>query len=303
MINLTIGAEWPVSRAHFSENGMLSSYRTGSVPRLTVGVRAWLTFLVSLSAREFQGQPDEEAIMKILALSSNDMDYVPSVIGGVSGIEVETLSTRDAPFPHTPHHRLGYAQHHVDLVKNHPLDDVDAIFLDTFGDYGVDAVRSVTGLPVFGAGESSLLVAHSLAPRFAIVTVWPESMRYIYAERLQATRTENACAGILHVTKSNESPDIIYEETRAREGRMRDLVLSAARQAVSDLDVDAVIFGCTCMTGMYDYIREAVPVPVLCAARTGLGFMLGAAACGWRQSSRMVPHDGMLPQEVCVAAR
>jgi allantoin racemase len=241
--------------------------------------------------------------MKILALSSNDMEYVPSVVGGLPGVEVETLSTSAAPFPATPHNRLEYAQHHVDLVRNHPLDDVDAIFLDTFGDYGVDAVRSVTGLPVFGAGESSLMIAHAMAPRFAIVTVWPESLRYIYAERLQATRTEGGCAGIIHVSKLQESPEAIYADTRDRHGQMRDKVLAAARQAVSDLDVDAVIFGCTCMSGMHEYVQAAVPVPVICAARTGLGFMLGAAACGWRQSSRMVPNDATMAQGGCVVGR
>jgi len=228
--------------------------------------------------------------MKILALSASDMEHASSVVTGLSSLEIEKLSTREGPFPGTPHHRLTMAQHHLDLVKNHDLSDVKAIYLDTFGDYGLDAVRSYSGLPVIGAGESSLVVARALAPRFLIVTVWPESMRFIYTERLQSTRTGDACAGVIHVKRQEQSPSAILKETRAPQGQLKSEVLIAARKAIRDMDVDAIVLGCTCMAGMHQDISQALPVPVICPSRTGLGFALGAAVCGWRQSDRLTPR-------------
>ncbi len=213
--------------------------------------------------------------MKILTLSTQEMSHKSAVLNRLPDVEIEVLSTKGCPFPDTPHNRLLAAQHHVALAQAHPLSGVDAIFLDTFGDYGCDAIRSLTGLPVFGAGESALTVARARAPRFAIITVWPASMRFIYSERLRTCRAEDSCTGIIHVpdTPNNSVPLV-------------EKVSSAAQESIHNLNAEAIVLGCTCMAGMFEQLSLALPVPVICPARTGMAFTIAAAACDWRTSTQ-----------------
>jgi len=228
--------------------------------------------------------------MKILTLTTQDMSHKSAVLSRLPDVEVEVLSTKGGPFPNTPHNRLLTAQHHVALIQAHPLSDVDAIFLDTFGDYGCDAIRSLTGLPVFGAGESTLTVARALAPRFPIITIWPASMRFIYSERLRASRAEDSCSGIIHVpeTPGNSEPLV-------------DRVCSAAQESIHNLDAEAIVLGCTCMAGMFDKLSLALPVPVICPTRTGMAFTIAAAACDWRTSTQF-QQESDLKNVACVSS-
>lgn len=220
--------------------------------------------------------------MKILILTTQDMSHKAAVLSHLPDVEVEVLSSKGGYFPDTAHKRLLTAQHHVALVQAHPLNDVDAIFLDTFGDYGCDAIRSLTGLPVFGAGESTLTVARALAPRFVIITVWPASMRFIYSERLRASRAEDSCTGIMHVPETPDNSEPLV-----------DRVYSAAMKSIQNLDAEAIVLGCTCMAGMFDKLSLALPVPVICPTRTGLAFTIAAAASNWRTSTQLLQESDL----------
>ncbi len=213
--------------------------------------------------------------MKILTLTAQDMSHRSAVLSRLPDVDIEVLSSKGGTFPDTPRNRQLAAQHHTELVQNHSLRDVDAIFLDTFGDYGCDAIRSMTGLPVFGAGESTLTVARTLAPRFAIITIWPASMRFIYSERLRSSRAEDNCTGIIHVPQTPDQSVPPVERVR-----------SAAQDCIHNLAAEAIVLGCTCMAGMFEQLSQTLPVPVICPARTGLAFTIAAAAGGWRTSTQ-----------------
>ncbi|MFT4172844.1 MAG: aspartate/glutamate racemase family protein [Rhodocyclaceae bacterium] len=50
----------------------------------------------------------------------------------------------------------------------------DAVIVAAFGDPGLEALRLVVDMPVFGIGESAMLAAHALALPYSVLTVTPK---------------------------------------------------------------------------------------------------------------------------------
>lgn len=151
---------------------------------------------------------------------------------------------------------------------------VDGIFIDTFADYGIDRIRAITGAPVIGAGEASIRHAARTHDRYSVVTVWPTSMAYIYADRLRHEGGE-ACAGVHHLADEDELDRVGTDAgVKARMGRGEDEVVDQlaqlCRRALDGDRSEAVLLGCTCMSPVADRLTELVGAPVLDPSRIGL---------------------------------
>jgi len=101
-----------------------------------------------------------------------------------TGFAPALLETRLSVFPMTPFDRGLTALAYVDCAIEAEKAGYDAVFINTFGDYGIDEIRSATGMVVIGAGEASMALAANLGRRFSIVTIWPPRLNFIYQERL-----------------------------------------------------------------------------------------------------------------------
>ena len=170
------------------------------------------------------------------------------------------------------------------------------LLLNTFGDYGIDALRSALSIPVVGAGEAALAVARTLGRRFAIVTIWPRSLGFIYDERLRACDADGACAGVIHVLDEKEMAPVLAGGGDDAVSRMRDgqadtvdRVVAAAERAVRDLGAEVVVLGCTCMAPIGGRVAAELSVPVVEPLSTAYKYLELLVGLGLSQSRAAYP--------------
>ncbi len=202
------------------------------------------------------------------------------------GIELVAWPLPLPGFPYTPYDRVLVDAGHAAAAAEALASGVDAIYVDTFGDYAIAAMRSLGDRPVIGAGEATLHVATLVARRFSIVTVWPESMRFIYEDRLAATSLGAHCASIRYL---GEAPAVMGRLERA-EADVTARIIAACRAAVAEDGADAIALGCSCMAQVHAAVAAAVDAPVLCCSRTGLAMAVAAVLGGWSSSRIAYPR-------------
>jgi allantoin racemase len=201
---------------------------------------------------------------------------------------------RLSAFARTPYERLVVDVGYVDAAQNAaPL--ADAIFINSFADYGIDAMRAVLDIPVVGAGEAALLEAARQAGRFAIVTVWPETMRFLYDERLRALGLTERCVSIVHVSPESElaklgGDDSVMERMHRHEPTVLEQLREACGRAVARDGAECIVLGCTCMAPIGPALAAACAFPVLESSRIGLDACIAAA--GARSGRRPPRSDG-----------
>jgi allantoin racemase len=191
---------------------------------------------------------------------------------------------RLSAFARTPYERLIVDVGYVDAAqKAAPL--ADAIFINSFADYGIDAMRAVLDIPVVGAGEAALTEAARQSQRFAIVTVWPDSMGFLYHERLRALGLTERCVSIVHLSPESElrklgSDDSVMERMHRHEPSMLDQLLDACNRAVAVNGAECIVLGCTCMAPIGPALAAACAFLVLESSRVGLAASIAAASTG-----------------------
>jgi Asp/Glu/hydantoin racemase len=212
--------------------------------------------------------------MKVLAMVNSDGKSRP-VVQDPPGIRTELVELRRRVFARNPARRVLTDLLTADAAATALRDGADGVFIDSFADYGIEAIRALTDRPVVGAGEAALRHAASALDSFAIVTVWPESLGFLYDERLRAVpEAARACTGVRHVFPEDEL-DLVGSSTSVRARMVRhehDVVadlLDACRQAVAETGAAGVLLGCTCMAPVADELAAQCDFPVLDPARLG----------------------------------
>jgi len=143
----------------------------------------------------------------------------------------------------------------------------DAIFVNAVPDYGVPLLRASLSIPVFGAGESSMLVARTLGERFSFVTTWPASTRPLYDRLLAQTGMESYCASVVYTLSdeeaSGEHRSATYAALESSEESLLDRLERSCRRAFDEDGADTVILGCTCMHPVAEELARRLDRPVL----------------------------------------
>ncbi len=197
------------------------------------------------------------------------------------------MPIRLSAFARSAYERLVVDVGYVDAAQR-AAPNASAILINSFADYGIDAMRAALAVPIIGAGEATLLAAARLAQRFAIVTVWPESMRFLYTERLRALELADRCTSILHVSPEAElsrlgSADGVMERMHRRETSVLEQLRAACKLAIERDGADCIVLGCTCMAPVGPELAASCSRPVLESSRIGYAASIAAA----RQ-----PHNG-----------
>jgi len=194
------------------------------------------------------------------------------------GMHWRLENTRIGGFPYTPLDALMTEAGHVDAVLRLCDSDTEAVLVDTFGEYGLEAMRSSVDVPVVGAAESGLAEARSHGDRFAIVTVWPESLDWLYRRQLLRHEASARCIGIRYLggTQATEKTPV---ETLGAMQRGEPHWLERIRNAMRELEAQgasSIVLGCTCMSPIWPQLQDATGIPVICAARAGARGVLTA---------------------------
>jgi allantoin racemase len=215
-----------------------------------------------------------------------------------AGFRPELVETRFGAFPDTPYDRGLAVLGHVDAGIQAERDGYRALFLNTFGDYGVAELRSALGIPVVGAGEAAMALAATLGRRFAIVSIWPRAMNFIYDERIAATGMGPRCAGIRNVMDDGEmervkrgDPDDPVTTMRRGSAAIVDRVVAAAEAAIRD-GADTIVLGCTCMAPIGARVAARVKAPVVESMTAGYKMTEMMVSLGLAQSAVAFPRAG-----------
>lgn len=191
----------------------------------------------------------------------------PELAALLPDIELVAYPSRVPVFPHTPLEQAMQALGHAEAALTAAEQGCAAVVVDSVGDYGLPAMRAMLAIPAIGSGEAGLAeVAHG-GRRFGIVTVWPASMNFILAERLQAGGCAHTCVGIVNVGEDIDTETLAGPDgylAQVREGRAS--VIASVLTGVAELSAkgaEAVLLGCTCMSGMADTIAAAAAVPIV----------------------------------------
>ena len=194
---------------------------------------------------------------------------------------------------------LGYLDCAIEAEKN----GYDAVFINTFGDYGIDEMKSALSIPVVGAGEATMSLACNLGRRFSIVTIWPPSRNHIYHERLRNCGMEQRCVSVRNVLSNAEAAglsdgDEAVIQMRAGDSTILTRIIESVDNAIRQDGADTVLLGCTCMAPIGPVVADQCPVPVLEAMRTGYKITETLLYLGARHSNIAYPK----PQSANLAA-
>lgn len=224
---------------------------------------------------------DLNGITRTLAMINSDGKIRP-VLQDPPGITTSLYDLRLRVFARTPYENLFTELGTLEAAERALLAGCDAIYIDTFGDYGIEQIRAAADVPVVGAGEASIAVAGFAERRFSIVTVWPKSMSYLYAERIAHCSGGRSCAGVHHLGEERElnligSDVSVKARLLAGDHALLDELTKTCERVIDADDAEAILLGCTCMAPVGDELSARLPVPILEPSRIGLSAAFTAA--------------------------
>jgi allantoin racemase len=207
---------------------------------------------------------------------------VPDLLTAAAGLEADLvrIDPPGVPFPGTPAARSEVADLYASAARA-AAGGVDAVYVNTFGDYGLAAIRAAGPRPAAGAGEAALAAG---GERFAVVTIWPASLAFIYAERLAATGAGERCRGVFHVQRDDGGlclpPLEAMERLGERDPVLHAAILDTAREALAETGADTIVLGCTCMSAIAAELADTLGRPVVETMTTGLAALLRTLRAG-----------------------
>jgi allantoin racemase len=150
---------------------------------------------------------------------------------------------------------------------------VDGVILASFGDTGLDAVRSQTRVPVVGIAQSAYAMASVLGPRMSIVSFAPmmaEALRktafgYGHGDRVAA----------MHMVEGAS-----WDDPGAIQDRLAPQLLALCQKSAREDQVSSIVLGGGPLAGLAARLQPQVPVPVIdgtTAAIATLRVALGAS--------------------------
>lgn len=182
------------------------------------------------------------------------------------GIELSAWPSRIGAFPATPVEMAMQAIGHLEAGLSAAEAGAHAAVIDSVADYGIDALRAALAIPVVGSGEAGLTAAAGHG-RFTIITVWPKSMNFVTEQLLRQHGLEAQCLGIHNVAEEGvldaiAGPDGYLNRINRADRSVFDKVLAAVNRAIEE-GAQAIMLGCTCMSGIAAKIAANTSIPVI----------------------------------------
>ncbi|SFI10847.1 aspartate/glutamate racemase family protein [Albimonas pacifica] len=193
------------------------------------------------------------------------------------GVEPVLVELKGSAFPGTPEGRAIAERAYVAAGIEAARAGCDAILVNTVGDYGLAALRAQVPVPVVGCGEAAVRAAQARGGvqggGFAIVTLWPPRMGFIYRHVLADAGAQDDCRAIRFLSRDedletlHQGGDPISEFMTCGFAPMQE-VRRVCEATLAETGADALITGCTCMAGMLP-ILEGWGLPVVEPMRAG----------------------------------
>lgn len=223
--------------------------------------------------------------MKILVLNPNTSTAVTqriaSVVARIARPETEAIVRRIAHGPEVLESAFDESvavPHVIDAVREATADGVEAVVLAAFCDPGLDAVREISTIPVYGLEETTFAVALLLGNKFSILT----ERRQKTAVKMQHVRKH----GLESRFASVRALDMGVAEIATDPDRVKRVGLDLARRMVDEDGAEVIIMGCASMAGYAGDLQRELCVPVLDPVAVTLKVVEGLTEIGVVHSKR-----------------
>ena len=177
-----------------------------------------------------------------------------------SNIHAQVLAVPNAVFPATVADREICEKAYFEAGLRAATAGADALYINTVGDYGHALLRDAVPIPVGGAGCGAFSAALTTAEHFAVVTLWPPAMRFIYDAVLTEMNLQQHCDDIVHLNDDTlltleDGPIAAMAEMQSCALTTIDTVADATLSLETRFPGTQVILGCTCMYPMTEPLR------------------------------------------------
>ncbi|MDR7417383.1 MAG: aspartate/glutamate racemase family protein [Armatimonadota bacterium] len=200
--------------------------------------------------------------MKILVLNPNTSDLVTSRIADqVRRVARPDTQVDITQLPHGPETLESYydeslaTPHIVEAVKAANRQGYDAVVLAAFCDPGLEALKEVSDIPVYGIEETTFSVALLLGNKFGILTErkHKESVKWQHVRKhgLEGRFASVRAMG-MGVAEIAEQPE-----------RAKEVGLAVGRRMIEEDGAEVIIMGCASMAGHSEDLERALGVPIL----------------------------------------
>lgn len=156
-------------------------------------------------------------------------------------------------------------------------EDVQGMIIYCFSDPGLYGAREISTVPVVGIGESSQLLAMSLADRIGILTTLAQSVPRI--------RRKVQARGFLSRFPSIRALNVPVLEYDQRE-KVMERALEVVRAMVEHDGVEGLIMGCGALIGMEKRLEETFGIPVVEPGKAALKHLELLCTLALSQSKR-----------------
>lgn len=219
---------------------------------------------------QFNLRIEEEA--NAFALSDAEI-HVENISRGAASIESSYDEALNAPAI-------------VEAVVRAEREGFDAVFVDCFGDPGVDAARERVSIPVVGGFEPAVHTARLLTDRFSIITVLPNGFP-LFRRLIRKQGMEGCITSIRWVNIA--VLDLSGAET------LGDALALEAELAVGVDGAEGIVLGCTGILGLARTLQKTLAarghgVPVVDPTGAAVGLLQSLHRNGLSHSKRTYPE-------------
>lgn len=205
--------------------------------------------------------------MRIASITQQAVEHLhPNEDYESDGLQIESIFVKTTLPPSKSRLRqLEQDVIYVEAALRAERDGVDAVVINTVVDYAIDLLRDTLSIPVVGAGESGMRTMVERGLSFSIVTVWPDLFAPYYDRVLAENDFGASCRSIRYALEESEGQparEVVYAGVEDSSSSVADRVLRSAQSAVERDGAESIVIGCTCMTGLLDFLSGNLTVPV-----------------------------------------
>lgn len=209
----------------------------------------------------------------ILVINPNSNEAVTRIVDEsvaplrfVDGPAIECITLREGPFGIES--QVDAEQVVLPLARiAEARTDAAAFVIACYADPGIDAMRSVAAVPVFGSQESAILTGLARGDRLGVIAAGPGSIKRHrrYLRRL----------GLLDRIASERPVNMSVDEI-ATAGHSFERLVAVGRALIDD-GADAIVLGCAGMARYRPSLEETLGVPIIEPTQAAVAMALAAA--------------------------
>lgn len=221
--------------------------------------------------------------MKILVLNPNTSrlvtDKIEKVVRKVARKDVEVVVDC---LEHGPEVLESYydearaTPYSIEKVQQANREGFDAVIIAAFCDPGIEALKEISDIPVYGTEEAAFSAALLLGNKFAILTE-KKQKESVKAQHVRKLGLESRFANVRALGMG-------VVEIAEDERKVIDRAVELSRRMIDEDKAEVIIMGCASMAGYSAELEEKLQVPILDPVSVAYKMVEGLTELGIRHS-------------------